>query len=66
MDAATISAYVEMGELRLEIDYKQMDSLMRDLAKLGGEIKDKQFGESVSVTVSLPKSEIAGLRQRYS
>ncbi|MFM9913343.1 MAG: IMPACT family protein [Methylophilaceae bacterium] len=65
LEAATISAYIEMGELRLNIDYKQLDGLMRDIAKLGGEIKDKQFGEGVSVVVSLPKSEMVGLRQRY-
>lgn len=65
LDAATISAYVEMGELRLKLDYKQLDGLTRELAKLGGTMLDKQFGDGVSVLVSLPKSEIAGLQQRY-
>ena len=66
LEAATISNYIEMCELRLEIEYKQLDGLVREVAKLGGAFKDKQFGEGVSILVSVPRSEVAGLQQRYS
>lgn len=65
LDNAQLLPYVEMGQARLLLDYARLDGFARELAKLGGQMLDKQFGEKVAVTVSIPVSELKGLRQRY-
>lgn len=66
LDAAGIIPYVEMQLIRMVLDYKSLDSFTRELARLNGEIIDKQFGENIVVTASLPASEAVGFRNRYS
>jgi uncharacterized YigZ family protein len=65
LDDAQLLPYVEMCQARLVLDYARLDSFTRELAKLGGQMLDKQFGERVAVLVSIPVSELKGLRQRY-
>ena len=57
LDAARIGAFVEMKRITLVVDYARFEPLARDLAKINGEILDKQFGEHVSVIASVPVNE---------
>ena len=66
LEAAIIGTYVEMQQIRVVLDYKSLDSFMRDLGKLNGEVLDKQFGENIVVIASLPASEVEGFKKRYN
>lgn len=65
LDAAQTAPYVEMTRLQLDIDYHRLDLLLRDIAKLGGEVLDKQFGEHISILANIPADQAAGLAGRY-
>ncbi len=66
LDAARIGPFVEMQQIRLVLDYAKLDHFTRELAKLEGQLLDKQFGEQVTVIATLPACEAAGLLKRYS
>lgn len=66
LDAATVAPFVEMQQIRLVLDYAQLDRFTRELGKLGGQLLDKQFGERVTVIASLPADDAAELQRRYS
>lgn len=66
LDAAQVSAFVEMQQVRLELDYAQLDRFTRELEKLHGQLLDKHFGERVTVLASLPADDAAVLQRRYS
>lgn len=65
IEAARLAPFVEMRRIQLVLDYARLDSFTRDLARLNGEILDKDFGERVAVIASVPADEAAGLEQRY-
>jgi len=65
LDGARLLPYVEMCQTRLVLDYARLDGFTRDLARLGGQMLDKQFSDRVTVVVSVPVSELNGLQQRY-
>ena len=65
IEAAQIVPFVEMRQIRLVLDYKNLDGFMRELAKLNGEILDKAFGERVVVVASVPINELAALQRQY-
>jgi putative IMPACT (imprinted ancient) family translation regulator len=54
LEAAKIVNFVEMQELVLQVQYKQLDELTRLVAQLKGNILDKVFGDEVRVKISLP------------
>jgi len=66
LDAAKIVPYVEMQQIKLVIDYKELDTLTRDLGKLNGQIVDKGFAERVTVLVSLPVENAREILAKYS
>ena len=66
MDAAKTAPFVEMKQMEMLIDYKQLDYLARELGKLGGEIIDKVFAEQVKVTVVAPATQIEGVFKKFS
>jgi uncharacterized YigZ family protein len=65
IEAARLTPFVEMCEMRLVLDYARLDSLTRELAKVNGRLVDKKFDERVTVVASLPVSEAASFQQRY-
>jgi uncharacterized YigZ family protein len=65
LDAAQLMPFVEMKVVQLQLDYAQLEPFMRDLAKCGGDLLDKQFGERVTMTASVPTDQAAGLASRY-
>ena len=66
VEAARCGVYVEMGKLRMRLEYADFDSFTRELARLNGVILDKQFAEHVDVVVNVPVSEAEALQQRFS
>lgn len=65
LDGAQLLPYVEMCQARLVLDYARLEGFMRDIARMGGQMLDKQFAEKVTVIVSIPAGEAKGLQQRY-
>ena len=65
LEASKIVEFVEMQELSLTVQYKQLDELTRLVAQLKGNILDKVFGDEVRVKISLPVPAVAQL-ERFS
>ena len=65
LDAAQVSAFVEMKTVQLTIDYKQMDMLTRALTKCNGSIVEKIFNAQVDLVISLPVDEAVGFLNRF-
>lgn len=65
LEAAQIVPFVEMGKIRLTIDYAQFDAFCRELEMHNGQLLDKQFGERVVVSASLPLNDVAEFERRY-
>lgn len=65
LEAARRVPFVEMGEIRLEMDYASFDSFSRDLEKLNGRILDKQFDANVRVLASVPVKDVEALQGKY-
>lgn len=66
LDAAQIVQYVEMCQIRIEVDYSRLDMLVRAIEQVRGQIVDKAFAEHVTVFASVPAHEVEGLRQRFA
>lgn len=66
LDVAAVIPYVEMQELNVTIQYKQMDELTRTLSQLKGKLLDKTFDSAVHVKVCLPVSETSAFMSRFS
>ncbi|PKO52153.1 MAG: YigZ family protein [Betaproteobacteria bacterium HGW-Betaproteobacteria-2] len=65
LDATRRVPFVEMGEVRLEMDYASFDSFSRELEKINGRILDKQFDANVTVLASVPAKDIEALQGKY-
>jgi uncharacterized YigZ family protein len=65
LEAATLAPYVEFAEIRLTIDYPDLQPLTYHLGKAGGEILSKSFGEKVALVLRLPAPEAPAFRQRF-
>lgn len=63
LEAAKIVDFVEMQELSLTVQYKQLDELTRLVAQLKGNILDKAFGDEVRVKISLPVPAVTQLER---
>jgi uncharacterized YigZ family protein len=63
LEAAKVVDFVEMQELVLQVQYKQLDELTRLVAQLKGNILDKVFGDEVRVKISLPVPAVAQLER---
>jgi len=64
--AASISPWVEMATLKLDIEYPQLQLLEYQLKQIHGEIIDQQFTDKVSLIISLPASEKEAIQQQFS
>lgn len=65
IEAAHLVLFVEMCEIRLVLEYAQLDGFTRELAKANGKLMDKKFEERVMVVASVPTKEAAGFQRRY-
>jgi uncharacterized YigZ family protein len=64
--AASISPWVEMATLKLDIEYPQLQLLEYQLKQIHGEIIDQQFTDKVSLIISLPASEKEAIQKQFS
>jgi uncharacterized YigZ family protein len=58
--------YVEMQTIKMTIEYNQLDHLTVFICQKSGLILDKQFDALVHVQVSLPKTEVPHLLQKFN
>lgn len=65
IETAETGPYVELTEVRLTLDYRQMQGLDYALAKLGGQIVKQDFSEQVHLVVQLPAGQVDSLLQIY-
>jgi len=65
IETAEIGPYVELANVRLILDYRQMQGLDYVLAKLGGRIVEQDFSEQVHLLVQLPAAQVDSLLQTY-
>ncbi|NJD07882.1 MAG: DUF1949 domain-containing protein [Methylococcaceae bacterium] len=65
LDAATLVPYVAYAELRLRVDYAQLQHLGYQVEKVGGTILDREFGEQVMVAVRVPEAEVRMFKDRF-
>lgn len=65
IDAAELYPYIEMANVTLTLDYKQIQSLEYALKKLHGQITRQDFTEQVKVTVQLPANQLNTLLQTF-
>jgi uncharacterized YigZ family protein len=65
LDQATVTEFVQMAEIRLTIEYNQMDTLTRALSQCNGKLLDKQFAMQVDVLVLIPEQETETFINRF-
>jgi uncharacterized YigZ family protein len=65
LDATTSHEFVEMCEVKLTIEYKQMDNLMRALTQCNGCMISKNFNEHIDLCVSIPALEAKAFLERF-
>ncbi len=66
LDAATIIPFVEKRLCTVNVQYNQMDALMRLVTQLKGKVLDKQFEQTIQVKVSLPASEADAFMHQFT
>lgn len=65
LDAAKTAAFVEMNNIQITIEYKQMDMLTWELAKCHGTIIQKAFNQNIDLVLSLPVTETPNFINRF-
>ena len=65
IEAAEIGAYVELVNIPLTLDYKQMQPLEYLLKKLDGHILQQDFAEQVRLIIQLPAEQMDTLLQSF-
>ena len=65
LQAAQIVDFVEMQEIRLTVDYNQLDSLLHAVQQYNGVVLDKVFDQQVSVKINLPVQQSQALLNRF-
>jgi uncharacterized YigZ family protein len=65
IESAKLIPYVEMSRLQLRLGYADFDLFSRELARINGQILDKQFAEHIDVLIHVPAHEAEALRERF-
>ena len=65
IEAAEIDTYVEMVNIPLTLDYKQMQPLKYLLKKLDGHILKQDFAEQVRLVIQLPAEQVDTLLESF-
>ncbi len=61
IEASTIKEYIEYTEIKLDIEYKQLQHFEYQLVKLDGIITKKDFSENIRLVIKIPKKNLASL-----
>ncbi|QPK62107.1 YigZ family protein [Methylomonas sp. LL1] len=62
IECAEIIDYIEMADVRLTLDYSQLQMLDYQLKKLDGEVLQQDFAEQVHTVIKIPKQNLEALR----
>ncbi len=65
IEAAEIGVYIEWANIRLTLDYQQLQPLEYLLKKLDGRIVQQDFAEQVRLIVQLPAEQVSTLLQSF-
>ena len=65
LDIASCKPYVEMQQISLTVNFKRVDELNRELAKLNGAVLHKTFDEAAHFVVKLPATQALKFTQRF-
>lgn len=65
IEQAQLRPWVDVSQLKLTIDYSELQLLEYQLNKCNGQIIDQQFTDRVIVTISLPASEKEQIQQQF-
>ena len=57
--ACTLTEYIDYTEIKLELDYKQMQHFEYQLEKLGGTIMQQDFTEKISLLIKIPVENLS-------
>lgn len=66
IEASTIAEYIEYAELRLELEYKELQNFEYQLKKLDGIIIKQLFSDIVSLVVRMPEGNVIDLAKLVS
>lgn len=65
LDSAKFAPFVEMTQIKLVVEYNRFDELVRDLAKINGEVVDKNFANQITVIANLPLDKAADFALKF-
>lgn len=66
IESATLTPWVEMVLLTLDVEYSQLQTLEYQLNKCQGQIIDQQFTDRVQLTISLPADEKDQIQKKFT
>ena len=66
IESAILPPWIELSELKLDIEYSQLQFLEYQLKQCQGQIIDQQFSDRVMVTISLPASEYEQIKEQFT
>ena len=64
IEACSMTQYIAYTEIKLELDYKQMQHFEYQLKKLDGTIIQQDFAEKVNLLVKIPEENLSVLLER--
>lgn len=65
LDAAKVVDFVELQEIKLTVNYNQLDSLLHAISQHNGVVLDKTFNQQVCVKIQVPLLQINALLNRF-
>ena len=65
IEACTMTEYIDYTEIKLVLDYKQMQHFEYQLEKLDGTIIDQNFAEKISLLVKIPEKNRTFLVEQF-
>jgi len=63
IESAELFTFVALSNIQVKLDYKQLQNFEYQLQKLQGQIVSKEFQDKVTLTISLPKTNLDKLSQ---
>jgi uncharacterized YigZ family protein len=66
IEASAITEYIEYAELKLVLEYKELQNFEYQLKKLDGIIIKQLFSDIVSLVVKMPEGNVIGLAKLFS
>ncbi|MCK5478961.1 MAG: DUF1949 domain-containing protein, partial [Methylococcales bacterium] len=65
IEASGITEYIEYAQVKLTLDYKQMQNFEYQLKKLDGVIVKQVFSENINLLVKLPEKHLTVLTEQF-